>query len=378
MIPLNSRQALPRKAFWYLFLRSLIVAMAFVLVAVLEQLAAGSPGVKCSGLLCGRTSGNAAPLILYLVAAVLILAPLLRYKAYSFVLTDRTLSIQSGVVSQGSTTFRLDRIQDVDLSRGPLLRWLGLQSVSIWTASVDQHAGRRSRPDGFMVLDVGTADWLKEFLTDPTVLRGETAAAAGNRAPPALGAGAAARLPSHAVLAVALILLALVFLGMGLNARRRSADSVPELSRAQAVVVPSSKAPPPAPVMRSTVANAGAPATPAPSVSAPESSIACALHAAASLRHCTDLEEAHRCAHEAEFASKPLSPPAELTVANRSDETLRFYWLNGTGQRVLYATLAPGGRVQQQSHLGAHWLVSTQSDQCLAIFDAATKTISLY
>jgi hypothetical protein len=81
---------------------------------------------------------------------------------------------------------------------------------------------------------------------------------------------------------------------------------------------------------------------------------------------------------ETEFASKPMPPPAMLTVVNRSNEAVRFYWLDRTGARALYASLPPGGHVTQQSHVGAHWLVATEDDRCLAIFDAATMTIGIY
>ena len=87
---------------------------------------------------------------------------------------------------------------------------------------------------------------------------------------------------------------------------------------------------------------------------------------------------AQRCAHEADFASKPTPPPAVLTVVNQSKEPLRFYWLNPSGARALYASLPPGGHVTQPSHVGAHWLVSSGDDRCIAIFDAATTTIGIY
>ncbi|MGA2397829.1 MAG: hypothetical protein ABSG30_07190 [Steroidobacteraceae bacterium] len=67
-----------------------------------------------------------------------------------------------------------------------------------------------------------------------------------------------------------------------------------------------------------------------------------------------------------------------LTVVNRSDEHVKFYWLDPSGSRALYASLPPSGHVTQQSHIGAHWLVSTQDDRCIAIFNAATMTIGIY
>jgi hypothetical protein len=68
----------------------------------------------------------------------------------------------------------------------------------------------------------------------------------------------------------------------------------------------------------------------------------------------------------------------QLTLVNRSDEALKFYWLDPSGTRALYAALPPGGHVKQQSRVGAHWLVSTQDDRCVGIFNAATMTVGIF
>jgi VHL beta domain len=96
------------------------------------------------------------------------------------------------------------------------------------------------------------------------------------------------------------------------------------------------------------------------------------------MKLCADSSEAQRCARETDFPSQPTAEPAELTVVNRSDEAVKFYWLDRSGSRALYAALPPGGHVQQQSHIGAHWLVSTQDGKCLGIFNAATMTIGIF
>src|SRR5580658_9623977 len=134
MIPLNSRQGLPPNALWYLLLRSLGVAILIILIGALAQLAASAPNARCSGLLCGKISGGAVAVLLYLSAVILVVNAVLRYKWFSFVLTDKSLSVNAGVIFQSSTTFRFDKIQDIDAFRGPLRMWLGLKSVAIWTA----------------------------------------------------------------------------------------------------------------------------------------------------------------------------------------------------------------------------------------------------
>src|SRR5271163_2717572 len=111
MIPLNSRQGLPPSAFWYVTLRSLAAAILLILIGSLLHLALNSPNLACRGLLCGHGSPTSA--LIYLFGIFLLVNAVLRYKWFSFVLTDKNISIDSGVLFRRSTTIRFDRIQDV-------------------------------------------------------------------------------------------------------------------------------------------------------------------------------------------------------------------------------------------------------------------------
>ena len=120
----------------------------------------------------------------------------------------------------------------------------------------------------------------------------------------------------------------------------------------------------------------------APAQSVPaDYAIACAIHGSGDLDAvipCAKFGEAQRCRRESDFPSAPTPQPAVLTVVNRSDEELKFYWLSASGARVLYASLPPGGHISQQSHIGAHWLLSTSDERCIGIFNATTMTIGIY
>jgi membrane protein YdbS with pleckstrin-like domain len=368
MIPLNSTQRLPPNALWYFVLRCLAGAILFILVGALVQLAASAPNARCSGLLCGTISAGTAATFMYLLAVMLVVAAVLRYKWFSFVLTDKSLSINAGVIFQRSTTFRFDKIQDIDTFRGPLRMWLGLKSIAIWTASLDQGVGNRKRPDGSILLDADTADWLKDYLFDPT-----TAVASQRRS-------SATSLPKNMGFALTLVVLALIAATLAVAVWKT--NTVVASNTASASAAPPASVPP-RNSRAHTVARRSALRYPAQSAAPYQAgpadyAVACAIHGSGGVENCADLAEAQRCTHEAEFPSRPTQPPAELTVVNRSDEDIKFYWLNRSGTRALYATLAPGGHVTQQSHLGAHWLVSTQDDRCVAIFDATTKTIGLF
>ena len=368
MIPLNTRQGLPPKAFWYVALRSLGGAIGLVLIGRVLQMA---PAGSCRGALCGTTSNGHMSVVIYLVAAFLVVNALLRFKWFWFVLTDKNISINSGIIVRKSCTIRFDRIQDIDTFRGPLHLLLGLESVAIWTASLDQRAGRVNRPDGLLVLETDAADWLRDYLSDPTAAGPGDSAPSRNRQSAALPI--APRQGSAGLVAV-LIVVALVVAGLVGFWRLRSPATGPATAPAAAA-----SAPLPTPSLGRM--QPMRPAQPAASAqaAASEYGLSCAIRKSVDgVKPCGDLKQAGRCEHESDFASRPMPEPAVLTVVNRSDETVRFYWLDPHGARALYATLRPGGHVNQPSHFGAHWLVSTQDDRCIGIFSADTIAVGIF
>ena len=110
--------------------------------------------------------------------------------------------------------------------------------------------------------------------------------------------------------------------------------------------------------------------------------MACVMHKAVGVppgvRPCAELGAAQRCEHEAEFPSRPTEEATVLTIVNRSDEAVKFYWLDRAGFRKLYQVVQPGDHVRQESHLGANWLVTTQDGHCVGIFNAAPISIALF
>ncbi|MCA8978646.1 MAG: PH domain-containing protein [Planctomycetes bacterium] len=57
-----------------------------------------------------------------------------QYERLECHLTDRSLNIRKGLIFRVEKNIPLDKIQDVGLREGPLLRWLGLASLVIETA----------------------------------------------------------------------------------------------------------------------------------------------------------------------------------------------------------------------------------------------------
>jgi membrane protein YdbS with pleckstrin-like domain len=370
-------------------LRSLGAAIFLVLIGRLFQVA--SAHGACRGLLCGSVTGGQTGALIYIFAIFLVVNAILRYKWFSFVLTDKNISIDSGVLFRRSCTIRFDRIQDVNTIRNPLHMMLGLASVAIWTASLDQRAGKANRPDGLIVLNADTADWLREYLSDPTPARGGDSSPSRNTQP-MTGEGAPRRGSAGIVLALTFAAaVALVFLVL----RNSTPVPVPSASAASAAS-PASQAPqsPPATTLPGSASvarpNADGTKNHMRKVQAAQSeasaevnsyTTSCAIHPPGGMDGvslCAELKEGGRCEHEADFRSHPTQEPAVLTVVNRSSEIVRFYWLDLSGARSLYASLPPGGHVDQQSHIGAYWLASTADGHCVGIISAATKTVGIF
>ncbi|MDO8561943.1 MAG: PH domain-containing protein [bacterium] len=183
MIPLNTETKLPGVAGAYLILTSLFVAAPLLAFLALVGFTLGSGGGTCTGnaQVCAfLTSGGHTALFVgvgILLAIVLVGYRWLWYLLFSFVLTERGVTINSGVLFRQSKTIDSNRMQNVNNVRGPLLMIFGLTGVQIWTASPDQVSfstsysrnGRstivRPKPDGLLILRKGDAEWVRNYLT---------------------------------------------------------------------------------------------------------------------------------------------------------------------------------------------------------------------
>jgi hypothetical protein len=308
-------------------------------------------------------------------AGFLAIRALVNFKSLSFVLTDKSISINSGVLFRNSSTIRFDRIQDVRVMRDPLHLILGLKSVAIWTASPDQRVGNTKRPDGLLVLETDEADWLKEYLSDPAQPGRQEVAAGSGSATPAGLVGVARGHASMGIGAVAavgvIVLAAMAALWHGTSSSVSAAPTAAEPTIAPAVSADSAT---------SSHSHVAVTSQMTPAANA-QFALTCALHPegrVGPMATCAELGEARRCQQETAYPSQPTQAPAIFTVANRSHEAVKFFWLDRSGARSLYASLPPGGHVDQPTHLGAHWLVSTEDGRCVGIFNAATMAVGVY
>jgi membrane protein YdbS with pleckstrin-like domain len=353
-------------------LRALFVAVLALGIGRLFEYGANSGHSSCHGALCGTITGSHIAEFIYLFAAFLAIRALVNFRSLSFVLTDKNISISSGVLFRNSCTIRFDRIQDVRVMRDPLHLLLGLRSVAIWTASPDQRVGNAKRPDGLLVLETDEADWLKEYLSDPAQAGRQEMTAGGAAAGLARGHASMGIGPVVAVGVIVLVAMAALWHGTtsSVSASPVSADapSTPPSTEAAGSSAASSH---PHVVQTSQATQA----------SNAQFALTCALHPegrVGPMATCAELGEARRCQQETAYPSQPTQAPAVFTLANRSHEAVKFFWLDRSGARSLYASLPPGGHVDQPTHLGAHWLVSTEDGRCVGIFNAATMAVGIY
>jgi hypothetical protein len=326
--------------------------------------------------------------IFYLLAVVMIVNSFLRFRWFSFTLTDRTINIDSGVIIQSSRVVRFDKIQDVEARQGLLQRLLGLKSVAIWTASLDQVRGNTRRPDGLIVLEADTADWLTNYMSDPDqthVALPDVGSHAGLRPaersrPGSLGA---------VIGGIAAVLIAVVAWGLW----SKSGSTPPVTTAATAPVAPAAAptlvaaltpAAVPAPAVASSPAANSQPAQQTYAVNTAadpaDYTIACSMASGGTgaVPACDSMKWGQRCERESEFRSNPTSESTRLVIANRSNETLKFFWLDPSGSRAPYAVLPPGRKIGQPSHIGAHWLVAAADGRCVGIFNADTARIGIF
>jgi hypothetical protein len=94
------------------------------------------------------------------------------------------------------------------------------------------------------------------------------------------------------------------------------------------------------------------------------------LPLAADTRH--PAEEAGITSGDSEFETK-------VTFSNHSQKTIRVYWLNFEGERVLYHTLNPGEEAEQLTFLMHPWLITDEEDNAGQLYfpDAQPRKIDI-
>jgi len=94
---------------------------------------------------------------------------LLDYRNFSFIVKDNDIIVNSGILIKRSKLIPFDKIQNIDLKSGLLMRPLGLTRVNIWTSSPAQIKIRNRQsehtPDSVIILYAEDAIWLQNFIS---------------------------------------------------------------------------------------------------------------------------------------------------------------------------------------------------------------------
>lgn len=168
MPQLNTHQRQPVTALWYSALGAVALSLLILFLGLFFSAAGGS----CTGEGCGLLSPSFLLPILTLVSLLILAYPMLDWYLFSYELTERNITINSGILFRQYETIDFGRVQTMDNERGPLLWFFGLTMVEIWTASADQisfsvgskSAEARPRPDTVLILKEGDAQSLKDFI----------------------------------------------------------------------------------------------------------------------------------------------------------------------------------------------------------------------
>ena len=153
---------------WYNTLGGL--ALSVVILFLGSFFVAG--GATCTGSGCGLVSPLFLASLIIVVVLLVLVYPVLYWYLFSYELSERTITVNSGILFRQYESIDFGRVQTVDNERGPLLWFFGLTMVKIWTASADQLAfsvGKgsseaRPHPDTMLILDKDAAQALKDFI----------------------------------------------------------------------------------------------------------------------------------------------------------------------------------------------------------------------
>ncbi|OGG65226.1 hypothetical protein A2929_01565 [Candidatus Kaiserbacteria bacterium RIFCSPLOWO2_01_FULL_45_25] len=153
MPALNTLNNLPNNLKWYALIKLLLILL---LISIPFTFAGEWLNFYWSAFIL-----FILPIWIYLV---------LSYKFTSFIVSDKTLTINSGILFKRSISISFDQIQNTDSSRGPLSSAFGISRLKIWTASPSQlrinQGNSNNKPDGLLWLLTTESIALKDFISN--------------------------------------------------------------------------------------------------------------------------------------------------------------------------------------------------------------------
>jgi putative membrane protein len=125
------------------------------------------------GYLAATGRGPLALLIAAGVALALVVGVILHWRRFEYRVGTNEIRIDSGILSRTHRSIPFDRIQDVDISQGPVARLLGLARVKLETGA---SAGDKDDDGALAAIRLDRAEALRELIRSRRHLSVETAA----------------------------------------------------------------------------------------------------------------------------------------------------------------------------------------------------------
>ncbi len=170
MFPLNQPQRLSVAAFWYSALPAIAVSFVAVIIgAFIKDFIAST----CATAACPVFAPLIMPVLVIVFVAAVLAHPILDFMLFSYSLAEHSITINSGIIFRQYETIDFNRIQTLDLERGPILWLFGLTEVRLWTASADQFNfsditqwKERAKPDTTLILARNAAESMRDFIAN--------------------------------------------------------------------------------------------------------------------------------------------------------------------------------------------------------------------
>lgn len=111
---------------------------------------------------------NTLLILLFIIGIPWSIYQTLKIDSKSFVITENSITKNTGILLKRSNTVTFDKIQNIECITGMLLEVFGLSHFYIWTASPSQITFNKGTsqhiPDIILVLDSSDANWLKDYI----------------------------------------------------------------------------------------------------------------------------------------------------------------------------------------------------------------------
>lgn len=156
MINIGKTYKLPKVVFHAsLFRLALMILLASIIFAIL---------FKSASLIIGMF------IFLWILSIPIQIIVWLGFRNISFIVEEKSLTINSGVISKNSTTIPFDGIQNIDCSTNPTISLFNLYQIKIWTASsagmVVRDGTGENKPIGMLLLMKEDAEFLRKMILD--------------------------------------------------------------------------------------------------------------------------------------------------------------------------------------------------------------------